>query len=248
MGSSYKYDTVINTYDTTADGRISPIMPLSYFQEAAQRHLKNLNIGLDFAFEKDLAWILVKYEIDFFSYPKGGEKITVETEATGYNRFEAFRRFSIFSENGEEIISGKSVWMLANIKTGRPIRVSGVKELEILDCLEGNVYKIPRLIKVDDFDIEKRFDVRYLDIDINQHVNNTKYVAWGIETLPLGLIKEEEIEKIIIIYKKQAFYGEEVIAKSKEIEPHLWRIDITNTDGEILCEIEIKSRKREIAI
>lgn len=245
MNKIYQFNKIINTYESIPDTTINPTVPLNYFQEAAQRQLESLGLGVEFLLRKNLGWILVKYEIDYYKYPKAEEEVIIETEPTSYNRFEAFRRFSIKSKEGEELISGKSVWVLIDTKTRKLVQMTNVKELENLLSKDGEKYRIPRLTKVDDFDNQKTFSVRYLDIDINYHVNNVKYLAWALEGLPLDIVLENEIKKLIIIYKEQAYYGEKVVVRTKELEELKWRINIEREDGTVLCEIEIVGRKRE---
>lgn len=248
MSEPFRFKEIVNTYDTTPDGRLSPITPLQLFQEVAQRHLQTVSLGLDFMFKNNLAWILVKYEIEFLEYPKGEEEIIVETEATGYNRFEASRRFTIYSTDGKELIKGKSIWVLVDTKSGKLVRISNVKEIERLMTDDNFSYKIPRLKNLNEFDETKSFDVRYFDIDINKHVNNTKYLVWGVESLPLETVLTDEIKKVTIVYKEQAFYGETVEAKVKKVENDLWRVDIVNKDDRVLCQIEIQTRKRDVPL
>lgn len=246
MGKIFQYNQVINTYDVLPDGSLYPTVPLDYFQESAQRQLEELGIGVEYLFGNHLGWILVKYEVDYFKYPKAGEEVIIETEPIGFNRFEALRRFSIKNKAGENLITGKSIWVLVDTETRKLLRVSEIEDLKaLMDGDEGEIFKIPRLKKITDYDHKKEFDVRYSDIDINRHVNNVKYLTWALESLPLELVKKYEIEKLRILYKEQAFYGEKVVVKSKEIEPLLWRINVENTDGAVLSEIEILGRKRE---
>lgn len=245
MGKSYQYKTKINTYESTPDARMSPVVPLEFFQEAAQRQLEDMDLGLDFLRKNHLAWILVKYEVDYHHYPKAEENVIVETEPLGLNRFEACRRFEVLSEDGERLISGKSIWMLANTETGRPLRINEVEELRSLIDPEDEVFRIGRLQKIETFDNEAVYRVRYFDIDINHHVNNVKYLNWAIESLPLDVVRQYEIKKLRIIYKAQAFYGENVVVKTVSLDDDVWRIDICKEDGQILCEIEITGRRRE---
>ena len=53
--------------------------------------------------------------------------------------------------------------------------------------LKGD-FKIPKLERLEEFKYEESFKVRYTDIDSNNHVNNTKYIDWAIETLPEDIV------------------------------------------------------------
>ncbi len=245
MDKTYRINKTVNTYEVTPGSVMSPIIPLNYFQEAAQRQIEDVGLGLEFMKDHKLAWILVKYEITYNHYPKAEEQVIVETEPMGLNRFEASRRFEILSKDGEVLISGKSIWMLADIESGKIRRISDVEGIgDYFSDTKNVIFRIPRLERVDDFDDQLEFKVRYLDIDINQHVNNSKYLAWAFEILPMDVVQEYEIHKVTIIYKEQSFYGEIVTVKAKEISPHVWRINIVNKDNKVLSEIKIELRKK----
>ena len=74
-------------------------------------------------------------------------------------------------------------------------------------------------------------------------VNNVKYLVWAIETLPPEIINREEIERVRIIYKDQAFYGGTVTVKAVQTGEFIWRTDITDGDRR-LCEVELTMRER----
>ena len=68
------------------------------------------------------------------------------------------------------------------------------------------------ILKIDEDEnsFKKKFNVRYSDIDSNGHVNNVNYVEWAIESVPLEVVKNFNIERIKIIFEKESIYGDEV--------------------------------------
>lgn len=240
MNKTYQYNQIVNTYDSIESGSLSPVAPLKYFQEAAQRQLESLGLGIEYLLKNHLGWILVKYEIEYHEFPNSEEEVIVETEPTGINRFEAYRKFKLLSLDGKELITGKSVWMLINTETQKLMRINEVNEIvDSLGITDPEIIRIPRLKKVEDFDSTQEYQVKYFDIDINKHVNNVNYVTWALETLPFEILSEEKIKKITIYYKEQAYYNEKVKIKTKEVEPDHWRVNIVNNEDVILCEIDI---------
>ncbi len=236
------YDLRVTTYHTGPDGVLRAPVVLDYFQESAQRQLEDLGIGLDYTGKNHWAWILVKYEIEFYRYPKAEEEVTVETEAVGFRGFEAYRRFAL-KRGDETLVEGKSVWVLADTETGKLVRVKNIEEITKSLGETGQVYKVGRMKKLTEAKLSKEYDVRYEDIDINRHVNNVRYLVWAIEALPPEVVKAYEIKRVSIVYKEQSFYGERVEVFTEETEDG-YRIDIMR-DGTLLTQIKITLKKRE---
>ena len=52
----------------------------------------------------------------------------------------------------------------------------------------------------------KIFNVRYSDIDTNGHVNNSKYVSWIIETVPLEIVLNYTLKNLKMDYKRNSLW------------------------------------------
>ena len=143
------------------------------------------------------------------------------------------------------MVEGDTEWMLQNRRENRLERLSNVPELDVYESGHENHFKLKRVAKVEEWTESKNFQVRYLDIDFNSHVNHVKYLAWALETLPLEKVKAGEIETAKIIYKNQGFYGDMITVKSAEIDENTYRMDIENQEGTLLCQIEMTMRIRE---
>ena len=243
LGNKFSDTCRTATYDCTFHSKLSPVAALNWFQELAQLHCEDLGLGFSFLEEKGLAWFLVKYDIRFVRYPVYDQKLILETEAVAFDKFAAYRTFRLLAESGEVMVEADSEWMMLDRETGKVLRLNTIPELSAFETLEKSTFKMRRLEKIDGpADQNKEFQVRYLDIDYNGHVNNVKYLAWAIESLSPEVIRTEEIERIRIIYKDQAFYGGTVTVKAVQTGEHVWRMDITDGDRR-LCEIELTMRK-----
>ena len=69
--------------------------------------------------------------------------------------------------------------------------------------------------KTERVDIEKKFDIRYTDIDFNLHVGNVNYVRWIIDSMPLEVVKDYRICEFNIKYEKQIKDQESIIVNTK---------------------------------
>jgi medium-chain acyl-[acyl-carrier-protein] hydrolase len=184
---------------------------VDFLGDIATIHSETLGVGIDFLKENNLAWVLYKWNIDIYTYPTYGEKIIIRTCPYSMRKFYAYRTFEILSENGETIGKADSVWFLINMERRRPVRIGeNIYKAYGVDFHDESMLEIEDIEKPVNIDNEKAFNVRYSDIDTNQHVNNAKYIAWAIETIPMEMILKYTLKNIKVTYEKETTYGDEV--------------------------------------
>jgi len=209
---------------------------MDYFGDMSMQQTEDLKVGLDFLSKNKLAWVLYKWNINIHRYPVYNEKVRVATQAYGMRKFYAYRKFYIIDSNNEKIVEADSIWFLINTDER--------KIMSIPDYMY-DIYKIPngckdslsidKLKKPKKIDAEKEFNVRYGDIDTNKHVNNVKYVAWAIETLPKDIITQNQLYNLKVNYIKETSYGLSVKVKTQ----------IVKEEGKIICLHDIQNRQNE---
>ena len=95
-----------------------------------------------------------------------------------------------------------------NLETRKLVRVPN-KMIGAFGASEiRSIVRQPKVQPVDEENqIEQLFRVRYLDIDSNQHVNNSKYFDWIINTLDFDFLKIYKVKRVQIKYEKEVEYG-----------------------------------------
>lgn len=229
----------IACYESDSIEKMLPTTAMNYFQEVSTNQGNELGIGGDFLKENGLAWFLVKYVIRFNEYPRYQDEVTVTTRATGMDKYCAIRRFTIEDETGAAMVIADTQWLLINRDTEKMERIDERPEMDAYGCFEKGEPLFKKLLKINTVDVEKVFDVRFLDIDFNKHVNHVKYLAWAIEALPLEVVKTKALREAKIVYKAQCFYGDQVTAQAEKRDENHYRIDIINQENTILCQLEL---------
>jgi medium-chain acyl-[acyl-carrier-protein] hydrolase len=135
-----------------------------------------------------------------------------------------------------------SVWILINTDRRRPMRITkDINEAYGIDASNNTPIDIEDIVSISKVYCEKSFEVRYSDIDTNMHVNNVKYAAWALETVPKDVVVNYELINIKVTYVKETTYGEvinvstEVIRKENRIT---CRHKIINEEGIELTLLE----------
>lgn len=165
---------------------------------ALQIGIWNNNLSENYGFVLTKETIILKRPI------KINELIKLSTRASGYKRIQFSRNYWVEDENGEEIASIYSLWTLIDLKKRKVIKPekAGIIMPEIIPYN----YTISCYNEIND-NIELSFimerTVLYSDVDINQHLNNSRYFEWAFDILPIEFFKENYFKEISVVFKKE---------------------------------------------
>jgi medium-chain acyl-[acyl-carrier-protein] hydrolase len=210
MGITLSKDYSIHYYEIDYKKRLQMSSLIDFLGDIATTQSENLGIGIDYLQENNLAWMIYKWDIKMDRYPLLGEKIEIRTIPHSYKRFYANRRFEVYDEAGNQIAEAKSLWILVNTERKRPIRIPQAMGLAYGMENETEVDTLMEIESVEEVGNQCVFTVRYSDIDTNRHVNNTKYVGWAIESIPLEIILKHELREVKVVYEKETKYGDTI--------------------------------------
>ena len=246
INGGFEEDVKIRYSEMDYDLVLKPSALLQFLQDLASENAESLGFGYSYIIKNNLAWFLLKYRIEFTDYPKGLYKIHIKTEPRGYNKLFAFRDFEILNNNN---VIGRATtsWALVDLDTKSMANVS--------EMMKGNRYMAPHEKRETDLiyekvrspqriDREKVFEIRFDDLDVNRHVNNTNYIVWAFETLDFEFRKEMILKTLDIVFKKEIQYGQNVLSQA-EISDNKTVHSIKNAaTGEDLCLISAEWTKK----
>ena len=154
----------------------------------------------------NLVWIITDYDIEVVRLPRFAEEITIETEALSYNRLFCYRRFTIYDESGQELIHMMATFVLMD----RDSRKVHAVEAEIVAPYQSDFDK--KLIRGPKYanlekPVSKEYHVRFYDLDMNGHVNNSKYLDWIFEVMGADFLTHYIPKKINLKYVKEVRPG-----------------------------------------
>lgn len=200
-------------YEVDCNMVLKPSALLNFLQDAATLNAELLGFGYSFTQENKLGWFLVKYHMEFDEYPCALDEIVIKTEARGYSKIIAHRDFEIFTTDNKRLGRVASNWMLIDLEAKRPLNLS--KTIDFMPIFEKRESDLEfnKLSAPEKTDYEKTFEIRYDDIDVNQHVNNANYIVWAFETLPYEFREKHKLKTLDIAYKKEIAYGHDIISQ-----------------------------------
>lgn len=201
----------IGWHDADASGYLSPVAICKYLMESAGHHAEHLAFGYKAASQRDEIWVVVQLVVKMEAYPRWGSDCIVETWAYGAEGMYAFREFHIRDTEGHILGSSSSRWMVIDKNTHRPQPMEIVRDALHLAIPEKALKERPDKIPSPSGTLTSRkYEVAYSDIDYNKHVNNTKYVEWVLDTIPMDRHQTHRIRMFHVNYLAEVFYGETI--------------------------------------
>lgn len=184
---------------------------VDFMCDAATWQSEMLGAGMDYLLDNKILWVMYKWNVSIYQYPRYGETIKIRTWAYSFKKFYACRKFEIIDKNGNKLGEADSIWFLIHAERRRPIRISE-NLYKVYGLREENdeMLEISEIMEPSRVDNEQYFKVRYSDIDTNRHVNNVKYLGWMIETVPQEIVLQHTLENVKITYEKETRYGDEI--------------------------------------
>lgn len=209
----FKTKIIVPYYEINRHREASAAAVFNYLEEAAIRHSETVGCGIDWLLSQSLGWMLTRWSLKIERYPKWQEIIEIKTWPSNFERFYATREFTVTGSSGELIGLATSRWIFLDLNRKRPVRIPA----EIIsrygfDPVRALEDDFPDLSAPDDRTGALPFRVRQSDIDTNEHVNNTRYVEWMMETVPPDAQHDFFPYRVEVAYKRETEYGATVMS------------------------------------
>lgn len=206
----------VTSFLSNAYGKLGLYGLLNLLQDIASDHATILGFGFDDMIRLKTFWVLTRQKVQMSRWPVLGEIVTIKTWVRLGEGALSNRDFSIFV--GEEKVGECSTaWITLDSESRRPVLVdkSGVlSQLTPMEKVSVNAEKIP-VIKENLQDVSK-FSVRNSDIDLNMHVNNTKYAQWILDSIPLSSHNQYDLQSYEINFLLETKLNDHVIIRKSE--------------------------------
>ncbi len=204
----------VHTYEVDAFGTLAVPALSGYLSEVAGLHAAELGVGLDVLMARGLTWVLVRQRIENPSPIRLGDTIEIETWPSGIDRLAAVREFAV-RRGGEEVARATTHWFVLDVATRRPVRPA-----EVLDARFPRETRSPavplghaKLPELRAWDFQKRFHVRYSDIDANLHVTHTSDVAWAVEAVPRDVWQGSRLASVEVQFIAETHHGAAILSR-----------------------------------
>jgi acyl-ACP thioesterase len=207
----------VRSYDVAPHGRAAIQALCNYFQEAAGNHAEELGFSRGAMLERGTAWVLMRLRIAVDRYPEWHHTVTVETWPSGVDGMYATREFVLRDADGDPLARGTSAWAVIDVERRRPTRLpEALQDIDTPDRPRPIAFDNRRVPTLDRVERERRFDVRFSDLDLNQHANNVRYIEWALEAAPESVLLHQQPADIDIQFRAETTFGQAVVTQLQE--------------------------------
>jgi medium-chain acyl-[acyl-carrier-protein] hydrolase len=212
---TFRESFAVHGYELDAFGTLSVPALSDFLIEAAGLHARALGVGLEALMAKGLTWVLARERLEVKAPVHLGEVLEVETWRAGVDRLAALRDFVVRGAGGAEVARATTRWFLLDLATRKPLRPDaaldpGFPRERTPPVLEPGTAKLPELRE---WEVQKRFHVRYQDIDLNLHVNNGSYVTWALEAIPREVWSSSRLAVLEVHFLAECHYGSAILSR-----------------------------------
>lgn len=208
----------VRSFDADASGQIAVTSLCNFFQEVAGNHARELGVSIEQLRTVHLTWMLSRLHVKIRRYPSIRDTLFVDTWPSGHNGLYATRDFRVFTESGDEIAQATSAWLIIDLNRMRPLRVPDFIEAIPVPELERAIPDtFGKMIPPERTNILKHIEVKYADLDVNQHANNVSFIDWALACLPHDLQHAHQLESLEIDFKGQAKSGDIILSKGRMV-------------------------------
>lgn len=191
---------------------------LNLVQDAAWTHATHLGHGYEDSLANKTFWVLTRQRVAMTEWPKWGDEIEIRTWVRPIQGAVATRDSEVYLNN-LKIGESATNWILLHAETRRPIRES-LPESAVKCREEGNLELNASKIEIlKELPTVSTVHIRNSDIDMHDHVNNTRYAQWVIDSIPHDWHKLHQILEYEINFISEIKGGEEIGMQAHFPEP-----------------------------
>lgn len=153
------------------------------------------------------AWVLNKMRLEIERLPKWQDFIHIKTWIESLDGIRSIRNFEI-TLNNQKIIGISTLWVIINTERRRPENMLLPHEhFEKFNGLSSILESFKTIPSGLDYTLLKEDVVKYSDLDMVQHVTNTKYIEWIINALHSHSIESPKVKEVDMVFQKEMLWG-----------------------------------------
>ena len=227
----YKQDFLVLSNEADIHHKASLYSISNYLQEAARSHADKLGWGVEWLRSRKQFWVLTRMLIQVDHFPSPGHRLTVQTWPKGTDRLFALRDFLIEFE-GDIIARATSSWALLDLQSRRPTSLAAMDERMFERAGIHAIEHVPEKLPAPERTASAfSHQVTYSELDLNGHVNNTRYINWMLDTFPLAYHEKHTVKEAQLNYLAEVFPDQTITINRQEIAADKFLFQVSNDKG-----------------
>ena len=232
----WEYNFRVRSFDVDQNNNITLNSISEYLQEVAGDHANTMGFGYRQVVLQQMAWILGGIKIEVNRLPLWEEDIRVKTWIVENNRFVSRRDFQWYDQEGNILINASTNWILLNTERRRPVGIDSMNfDVTLHPEQKATSSEVANIrAKFEDAN-NTEYQVRYSDLDMVGHMNNTKYIQLFLDSYSAEFHKNHNIKSLDINFKNEAQYQDKlVLSIMNNTDSHLIELK-RKEDGKVNC-------------
>lgn len=181
------------------------------------------NIGYGVLREKNLIWVVTRIQLEIIRMPKYEEQVRAITYPDRFMKLFYPRHFRLETLDGEPLIKFSSIWVILDANSRKPIMYYPFDK-ELPECHLEDELPMPSKVDIVDGEHIERRKIHYSDVDLNNHLNNTRYIEILSDIHDSNFYNEHQVKKVTINYIKEIKEGAFVDVFSSKGNPEYVQI------------------------
>jgi len=208
----------VNTIVLNHDKRLGLFGLLNILQDAAWIHAKHTGWGFEDLIRQGTIWVLARQMLVMTDWPIWGDVVTIRTWGRPAAGALALREYEIIVGD-RKLGECTTSWLILDWQTRRPMRFDRVAHDRVCRTEEFLNIEAQKIAVRTDVEALATFHVRNSDLDVNGHVNNTRYAQWILDSVAAEAHAAYRLTEYEINFLSETHVGDTVVIERAEIEP-----------------------------
>ena len=204
--SVYREQILLRSKDVDMFRRLRTSELFRLLQEASIRHTEQLGMGRDKTLDRGILWVLLMQRAEIARMPEYDERVVLKSWPGKTMHLLFPRYYSLETAEGEPLLKASALWSLVDQKT-RKVVFPEKYGVVIEGVVTGEEIAMPGAVAKADCDRERDFTVPYSFVDLNGHMNNTRYFDLAEDSVGAAE-KGRQLKAIAVEYQNEARLGQ----------------------------------------
>lgn len=225
----------LRAQDVDINGTWMPSAIFVRMQEIAEDNATAVGAGrVDMIDERGFAWVLTRMYVEMDSYPRIGDTINISTWPLKPAKLFFPRQFLFETQDGKTLGKASSQWVLFDVAQRQIKRSTELGNYPYDPNLPRLLPEPKKIILPRDMPLAGTRKVQYSEVDMNVHMNNTKYLNWICELFTSDWLKSNYLKSVRINYIGETHIDCEIELYKKEADGGFYIYGIS--DGKIIFD------------
>ena len=172
--SVYSEEILLRSKDVDMFRRLRTSELFRLLQEASIRHTELLGMGRERTLDRGILWVLLMQRAEIARMPEYDERVILKSWPGRTMHLLFPRYYSMETAAGEPLLKASAMWSLVDQKT-RKVVFPEKYGVVIEGVTTGDEIAMPGAVAKRETSLERDFTVPYSFVDLNGHMNNTRY-------------------------------------------------------------------------